>query len=193
MKLATANKIYLTSRLRTCERASIRIILLALCSFFLGVAATIFCFHLAAKRSAQNPVVQASAQSSAGESAAPVANAAPPAQSVVATPQPMDPAAITEVKRTIPNYASLSLEAGTQILRQAALKKFASAAKEMESQVANAQAGLSEAENSKSASDQQAAMKRLQQTQTAQTEKLQQIAAQLQAQIAALKQLKNTE
>jgi hypothetical protein len=193
MKLASANIICLTNRLRTSERASIRIVLLALCSFFLGVAATTFWFHLGAKRSAQNPVVQASAQSSAGETAASAANTGSPAQPAAANPLPVDPAAIAEVKRTIPNYASLSVDEGTQILRQAALKKFAGAAKEMESQVAKAQADLSEAENSKSAFDQQAAMKRLQQTQTAQTEKLQQIAGQLQAQIAALKQMKQTQ
>lgn len=183
----------LANQSRTNEQASIRIVLLALVSFFLGVAATAFWFHLGATRNAQNPVIQAGVQSSTGESALPAANAGSPAQPVVATPLPVDPAAIAEVKRTIPNYASLSVDEGTQILRQAALKEFAGAAKEMESQVAKAQADLSEAENSKSASDQQAAMKRLQQTQMAQTEKLQQIAAQLQAQIAALKQMKLTQ
>ncbi len=107
-------------------------------------------------------------------------------------PVPVAPAAIEDVKRALPNYASLSVDQGTEILRQAALKKYAAAAQELQSQVAQAQAELSQAE-SKSPADQQAAMKHLQQVQAEQSQKLQQIGGQLQTQITALKQLKNAK
>ena len=105
---------------------------------------------------------------------------------------PVAPAAIEDVKRALPNYASLSVDQGTEILRQAALKKYAAAAQELQSQVAQAQAELSQAE-SKSPADQQAAIKHLQQVQAEQSQKLQQIGGQLQTQITALKQLKNAK
>lgn len=96
-----------------------------------------------------------------------------------------------DVKRALPNYASLTVEQGTEILREAALKEYAAAVQELQNQVGQAQAELSQAQ-SKSPADQQAAMKHLQQVQAEQSQKLQQIAGQLQTQIAALKQLKGT-
>ena len=105
---------------------------------------------------------------------------------------PSAPAAIEDVKRALPNYASLSVDQGTEILRQAALKEYAAAAQELQSQVAQAQAELSQAQ-SISPADQQAAMKHLQQVQAEQNQKLQQIGGQLQTQIAALKQLKSAK
>jgi hypothetical protein len=96
---------------------------------------------------------------------------------------------VEDVKRALPNYASLSVEQGTEILREAALKKYADAAAELQNQVAQAQDELRQAQ-SKSPADQQAAMKHLQQVQTDQSQKLAQIGGELQTQIAALKQLK---
>jgi hypothetical protein len=186
MKPESANKICFTNKPQTGEQASIRIILLSLISFFLGVAATAFWFHQVAKRQTENLSFQTSSQSSLDQSAASAY-----AQPSVEEPLPASPIVIAEVKQMIPDYTSVSLEQGTEILRQAALKDFAAAAQEMENRVANAQEELSQAE-SKTASDQQAAMKHLQQVQTEQAEKLKQIAAQLQAQITALKQLKTT-
>ena len=107
-------------------------------------------------------------------------------------PVPVSPAAIEDVKRVLPNYASLSVDQGTEILRQAALKKYAAAAQELQSQVARAQAELSQAEGI-SPADQQAAMKHLQQVQAEQSQKLQQIGGELQTQITALKQLKSAQ
>jgi type IV secretory pathway VirB10-like protein len=193
MRLASAIKVRFTNKTQTRERASIRIVFLALVSFFLGVAATVFWFHLAAKRDAENPGFPTSSQPSAGQPAAPTISAQSPTQPAIANPPPIDPAAIEEVKRAIPNFASISLEDGQAILRQAALKEFTAAAKEMDAQVQDAQQQLSEAQNGQSEDQQQAAMKHLQQTQAAQAQKLQQIAARLQAQIAALKKLKNPE
>jgi hypothetical protein len=102
---------------------------------------------------------------------------------------PVDQAAVEDVKRALPNYASLSVDEGTEILREAALKAYAAAAQELQSQVGQAEAELSLAQG-KSPPDQQAAMKHLQQVQAEQSQKLQQIGGQLQTQIAALKQLK---
>lgn len=194
MKPASASKIYSSNQQpRTGERASVRIVLLTLISFLLGVAATAFWFHLAAKRNGENPFFQTGAQSSAEQAAAPASNAQSPPQPSAAPGLPVDPAAVAEVKNAIPNFASISVDDGTRILRQAALNDFAAAAGEMDVQVKKAQQQLSEAENGQSAAEQQAAMKQLQQTQTAATEKLQQIAARLQAQIAALKKLKSEQ
>jgi ABC-type uncharacterized transport system len=118
-----------------------------------------------------------------------VLNARPPATPAVATPQ-VDSATIDEVRRAIPNLASVSIEEGTRILRETALNEFKAAADELGTQLRAAQQRLSGAQGGGSESEQQAAMKQLQQVQAEQTAKLQRIAARLQAQIAALEQLK---
>jgi hypothetical protein len=114
------------------------------------------------------------------------AGPAPGAVAVVQT----DTNVIKEVKALIPNLADVTVEEGTRILREAALKDFTAAAKEMERQVKEAEQGLGQAQNGGSEADKQAAMKHLQQVQMEQTEMLKQIAAKSQAQIAALQQLK---
>ncbi|MBI4325405.1 MAG: Gldg family protein [Chloroflexi bacterium] len=116
-------------------------------------------------------------------------NASAPTRPATATAQ-IDPATTEAVKHMIPNFASVSVEGGTRILREAALREFKAAANEMEIQVKEAQQQLSRAQNGGSDAEQQAAMKNLQQVQAEQTEKLRQIAARSQAQIEALQQLK---
>jgi hypothetical protein len=101
-------------------------------------------------------------------------------------------AAVQEVKALIPNLATVSVEAGKQILRDAALRDFTAAAKEMEGQVKEAEQRLTQARNGGSDADQQATMQHLQQVQAEQTEKLKQIAARSKAQIDVLQQLKAT-
>jgi hypothetical protein len=98
--------------------------------------------------------------------------------------------AIQEVKALIPDVAAVSVEAGKQILRDAALKDFAGAAKEMETQVKEAEQRLSQAQNGGSDAEQQAAMKHLQQVQAEQAEKLKEIAAKSKAQMDAFQQIK---
>ena len=176
------------------EQAQTRMVVLALVSFLLGVVATTFWLRLAPDRTAENLSPQASNQENQPdnqEPARPPSGANPPARTLAESPVPVEPAAIEDVKRALPNYASLSVDQGTEILRQTALKEYAAAAQELQSQVAEAQAELTQAAG-KSPADQQAAMKHLQQVQAAQSQKLQQIAGQLQTQIAALKQLKRT-
>jgi hypothetical protein len=98
--------------------------------------------------------------------------------------------AIQEVKALIPNLSDVSLDAGKLILQDAALKDFTAAAKEMQTQVKEAEQRLGQAQNGGSNAEQQAAMKHLQQVQAEQTEKLKQIAARSKAQIDTFQQLK---
>jgi hypothetical protein len=195
MRLALTDEIGSVNNPQKKEQAQVRIVMLALVSFLLGVAATAFWFHLASNRTAESLSSPANGQGSPPDnqpSAVPPSGANSTARAFGEQPVPVAPAAMEDVKRALPNYASLSVEQGTDILRQAALKEFADAAKELQNQVAEAQAELSQAEN-KSPADQQVAMKHLQQVQAEQSQKLQQIAGQLQTQIAALKQLKNAK
>jgi hypothetical protein len=98
--------------------------------------------------------------------------------------------AIREVRALIPDVAAISVEEGKRILREAALKDFAAAAKEMETQVKEAELGLSQARNGGTDAAQQAAMKHFQQVQAEQAEKLKEIAAKSKAQIDTFQQLK---
>jgi hypothetical protein len=191
MKSAPADKTISTQKPRQGECAQARIIMLALVSFLLGVAVTAFCFHFASQRHAENLNSPMNIESSVPQPAGTVASANSPAQPYVPSHPPVDAATIEVVKLAVPNYASVSLSDGTQVLRAAALKQFALVAKEMDVRVRQAEQRLSDAENGQIAAEQQAALTNLRQTQAEQTGKLQEITAQLQAQIAALKQLKN--
>lgn len=112
------------------------------------------------------------------------------AGSVTAATPEINTNAVQEIRGLIPNLGDVSVEEGTRILREAALKDFTAAAKEMETQVKEAEQRLTQAKNGGSDADQQAAIKQLQQVQAEQTEKLKQIAARSQAQIDTLQQLK---
>jgi hypothetical protein len=98
--------------------------------------------------------------------------------------------AMQEVKALIPDLGAVSVQDATQILRETALKDLAAAAKEMETQVKEAEQRLTQAQKGGSEDDQQAAKKHLLQVQAEQTEKLKQIAVRSRAQIETLQQLK---
>ena len=102
----------------------------------------------------------------------------------------IDGALVEEVKRSLTNADSISLEEGTRILREAALKQFSATALEVQKELQQAQQELTHAQSSGSEAEQLAAMKHLQQVQSRQTEQLKKIAADSQAQIEALRQLK---
>jgi hypothetical protein len=106
------------------------------------------------------------------------------------TPSQVDTNAIQEMKALIPDPAAISVEAGKQLLQDAAFKDFTAAAKEMQTQVKEAEQRLTQAQNGGSEADQQAARNHLQQVQAEQTEKLKQIAAKSKAQIDTFQQLK---
>jgi hypothetical protein len=190
MKLAPTKKAFLQNNAQMKEHARVQIVMLALVSFLLGVAVTAFWFHFTPNRNGNISSVQTNSETAVGQPAMRTATANPPARPFVASQPPVDAATLEAVKQAIPNFASVSLEDGTQILRATALKQFTATTKEMDLQVRQAQQRFSEAEKSQSPAAEEAARKHLQQTQAEETEKLQQIATQLQAQIAALKQLK---
>lgn len=193
MKLTLAKRVDFATKPQLRERASARIVLLAALSFLLGVAATVFWFQLTGKRSAGNSSSLANSQPPAGQTTVAADHGNSPAHPGMANPPPITPATIEDVKKAVPDFASLSVGEGENILRTAALKEFEAAARESDAQIKAAQQQLLQTENSQSAAEQQAAMKNVQSVQAAATEKLQQVAARLQAQIAALKSLKNSQ
>lgn len=182
MKTALAKNIRFAKKARRGERGAARTVLLALISFLLGVGVTAWWFHRAGN------AAEAVSQTPAAER---IGLPAPPPPAPAAIPQPQDPAVIAEVKAVVPNFDSLSLEDGENILRAKALKDFAAAAAQTDAQIKAAEQQLQDAQNGQSAAEQQAAMKHVQDTQLAGLEKLKDMAAQLQAQISALKSLKN--
>jgi len=191
MKVTLPNEMGSARRLRTSEPAQVRIVVLTLVSFLLGVAATALWFHLTPHRDAEILNSRTTDQQNNQQPAQSADAANPSARAFVEQPVPVAPAALEDVKRVLPNYAAISVDEGTEILRQVTLKKYAAAAQELQSQVAEAEKELQLAQ-SKSPADQQAAIGHLQQVQAEQSQKLQLIAGQLQTQIAALKQLKGT-
>lgn len=196
MKPARTNQIRSMNNRPGAEHGSARIILLMLVAFFLGVAVTALWFHRPAGGNAESaappPVEPAAAPAPmVSTPSVPPPASAPTPTPEVANPPPVDPAVAEEVKKLVPNYASISLEEGEGILRAAALKDFATAETETDAQIKTAQQQLQDAQNGQSADDQQAAMKQVQDTQLAAAGKLKEIAGRLQAQIAALKSLKN--
>lgn len=116
---------------------------------------------------------------------------APLSRSAVAAPVTKpDAAVIEEVRQLLPNLAAVSVEEGTRALREKALKTFGEATKEIDAKVEEARQQLVQVQANGSAGEQAAALKQFQELQTQQTEKLKQIAARLQSQIAALEYLK---
>lgn len=114
----------------------------------------------------------------------------PPPPPPPAADRSLTASAAEEVRRAIPNLASVSVEEGRQVLRQQALKEFAAAAKEMEARVQQAQERLQQALSSGGEAAVQAARGELQRIQAEQAEKLKAIGRRLEAQITALERIK---
>lgn len=114
----------------------------------------------------------------------------PTPEQSAAVPARPDAATIESVKQTVPNLDSVTLEEGTKLLREAALKEFKTTAQELQTKINDAQQKVLQAQNSPSEADRQAALKQLQDLQAQQSEKLKQIAASAKAQMDALQQLK---
>jgi hypothetical protein len=109
--------------------------------------------------------------------------------SVAATAQPST-AAVTALKKELPDVASLTVEEGSQRLREATMEKFKSAVAEMQVELQKAQQQLANARERGSASAIEAATKNLQQVQMDQTGELKRITAELQRQIEVLQYVK---
>jgi hypothetical protein len=101
-----------------------------------------------------------------------------------------DETAAREVLRAIPNLPSVSLDEGARILREQAMKQFSATLNDMQTRVGQAQQRLTQTQNGGSVTEQQTAMKHLQQLQLDQADKIKQLAAELDSKIAALKRLK---
>jgi hypothetical protein len=183
---------------RAREEASARTLLLAAVCFALGVGASALWFRRAAEPAPVNATQEPSGQAvsaspdnsatpaDAGErKPVPAAPAQPPAPGL-----PADAATIEEVKHAIPNWASVTVDDGVQILRKSALNDFTVAATEMQTEVKAAEVRLSQAQNGGSEAEQQAAAKHLQDVQASQSQKLQDIAMKSAARIYAFRQLK---
>jgi len=115
---------------------------------------------------------------------------AKPLSPVTKASPPIPPETTNDIRRLIPDIKGISLEDGIGILRQAAVGKFSDAGAEMEKQIQAAQQQLANAQKGGSETEQQAALKHLQQVQLDQAEKLKAIAAQLQVQISTFEQMK---
>lgn len=98
--------------------------------------------------------------------------------------------ATAEVKRAIPNFDSIPVDQARQILRDAAFKELKAAGTEMQTRIQEARQRLSEAQDAGSEDGQKAAVKQLREVQAAQTAKLKEVSARVDAQITALERLK---
>ena len=105
---------------------------------------------------------------------------------------PVDPGIITEVKRQIPNFATVSLEEGSQILREAALKDLQAALSQTQDQLKEAEQRVARMEEAKSEAGKQEALKDLQRLQAEQAAKLGEFTRKSSAQIEALRQIKES-
>jgi len=119
-----------------------------------------------------------------------VANA-PPLPGAPSAPSPPSPAVFDQVRKVIPDPGAVSLDDGIHILQQASLVDFKAAVQKMEQDVKAAQQQLALAQQSGSTSDQQAAMKHLQQLQAENAEALRLLSVNAQAQIDAFRSLKS--
>ncbi len=112
--------------------------------------------------------------------------------SPVAATLPVDPAILAEVKRQIPNFSSVTLEEGSKILREAALKDLQAALGQTQGQLKEAEQRVAQMEEAKSETGKQEALKDLQRLQAQQAAKLGEFTTRSSAQIEALRQLKES-
>jgi len=105
---------------------------------------------------------------------------------------PPDPAIVAEVKRQIPNFATVPLEEGSQILRAAALRDLQAALRQMEPELKEAEQRIARMDEAKSETEKQTALQELQRLQAAQAAKLNEFTSRSSAQIEALRRLKES-
>jgi hypothetical protein len=140
--------------------------------------------------------VQRGGVSTEGANAAAV-NPEAPAPATPATTSPVaavppDPAIVAEVKRELPDFASVSLAEGSQVLRRAALRDLQAALSQIEPQLKEAEQQVARMEEAKSETGKQTALKELQRLQAAQAAKLSEFTTRSSAQIEVLQQLRES-
>ena len=116
-----------------------------------------------------------------------IAETAPP---VVAKSVPITPAITNEIMQIIPDISATSPEDADRIFHANFLTQCAKAGTEMETQINAAAQEVVKAQSGGSPADLAAAKKHLSEVQVAQTEKLKEVAAHLQLQLAAFEQMK---
>jgi len=101
-----------------------------------------------------------------------------------------DAAVVERVRRAIPDLASVSLEEGKQILREAALDEIRATVREMERQVQDAEQRFQRAQAANAASEQEAALKQIRQLKSDEMDQFRKIAVRVQSEITAFERLK---
>lgn len=183
---------------RARESAQARVFMLALVSFAMGIAVSALWFsrkapgHDEPKKEAvleqdAAPTHRADTRF-AKQTEAPSRPAASNPAPVLA--QAIDPAALSAVKRSIPNIDEASVETGARILREAALAELQQAVRDLQARQKLLEQKLSSGGSSGSDEQQKLATKQLKELQLEQMEKIQQIAANAKAQLDAFHQLK---
>jgi hypothetical protein len=153
---------------------------------FLGL--TVTCGGQKETLASLSPEWEAAVEADVTRAIARVAEAGAGLQS--AAPVAGNNAGLDEVKLSITNLDSVSLDEGKRLLREAALNELAQVTKEMEVRRQEAEQRFAAAVTNQSRSGQEAARDELQRLQVEQTAKLQEIAAKSQQQIQALEQYK---
>jgi len=120
-----------------------------------------------------------------------VAATAAPAKPAPEIAKP-SPEIIASINRLIPDVNAASVEDADQIFHAEFMKQCAEAGTEMEAQINAAQQQVVQAQTSGSPADLEAAKKNLSQVQLAQADKLKQVAARLQIQLAVFQRMKNS-
>lgn len=117
---------------------------------------------------------------------------APASVEAAAAVAQIDPDVVAEVKRRIPNFASVSVEEGTRILRESAIQDFQAMANEMEIQLREAEQRVQQAQNGNSEAERQASLQQLQLVRADHAAKLKETTARSAAQLEALRRLKES-
>jgi len=99
-------------------------------------------------------------------------------------------AAQREVEGIIPNLASVSVEEGTQILRDAYLQDFLATLKTTQPEIDALQQRMQQLQDQMSDADRESFLEQLQQLRARQKKQLDELAARVEAQVAALEQIK---
>ena len=172
---------------RNHAQAGIRTLLVAALCLFIGFGLGGLWHSRRTQRSAVN-------RETPREDAGQLSAGTPAVLQSVQAPVPIksDPAIVADVKRQIPDFASVSLEAGSQIRREAALKNLQAALNQTVGQLKEAEQRVARMEEAKSETEKQAALKDLQRLQAEQAVKLREFTTRSSAQIEALRQLKES-
>jgi len=175
-------------------QAGVRTVLVAALCLALGLVLGGFWGSRRARPSAANTAVTAAQQEVETPSAGPDPRSVSPA---ALAPAPagaatVDPAILAEVKRQLPNFASVSLEEGTRRLRETAVNDFKAAMGEMQRGLEEAQQRVARASEGTAGAEREAALRELQRLQSEQAAKLREITTRSSAQIEALRQLKQS-